>query len=255
MIDVRSLTFGYETRTPIFETFDWKVERGDTWAVIGPSGSGKTSLLYLLAGLLDPSEGEVLIEDIPITRPRPRTGLILQEYGLLPWLTVEKNAALGLDVRNFYGPDGKHAPREHSQTETIRPWLERLGIASLARKYPTQISGGERQRTAICRTLALQPDILLMDEPFSSLDAIIREDLQSLTMELCREQGITLILVTHSIEEAAVIGKKILLLNRPPNSSPKIILNPGGGNVQFQFTSSYHEMYKTIRKELDEKTS
>ena len=94
----------------------------------------------------------------------------------------------------------------------VTPWLERLGIAAISDKYPSQISGGQRQRTAIARTLALQPDLLLMDEPFSSLDAIIREDLQALTLELCAEQEITLVIVTHNIEEAAAMGGKILLL-------------------------------------------
>jgi len=254
MIDVRSLTFGYETQAPVFESFDWGVKRGDTWAVIGPSGSGKTSLLYLLSGLIRPNKGEILIENRPVVRPRPLTGLILQEYGLLPWLTVEQNAVLGLNVRNFYGPDGKHAPRDHDRTVDVHPWMERLGIAHLAGKYPSQISGGERQRTAICRTLALKPDILLMDEPFSSLDAIIREDLQQLTMALCREQAITLIIVTHALEEAAVIGKKILLLGKPPNQTANIIKNPGAGEKQFQDSREYYEMCRTIRKELDEKT-
>jgi NitT/TauT family transport system ATP-binding protein len=254
MIQVRSLTFGYPQHPPIFQAFDWEVERGGTWAVIGSSGCGKTSLLYLLAGLLKPTSGEILIEGEAIARPRPGTGLILQEYGLLPWSTVKQNAELGLRVRNFYGPDGRHAPQNHQRTQNVMPWLERLGIAHLAEKYPSQISGGERQRTAIARTLALRPDILLMDEPFSSLDAVIREDLQSLTLELCEEQGITLIMVTHTIEEAAVMGKKILLLGQPPNTKPGIFANQNAGNAEYRRTGEYLEMCKTLRRELNDKT-
>lgn len=255
MIRVRSLTFGYPQQPPIFQAFDWTVERGETWAVIGSSGCGKTSLLYLLAGLLKPTSGEILIEGEAISRPRPGTGLILQEYGLLPWSTVRQNAELGLRVRNFYGPDGMHAPQSHQRTQNVMPWLERLGIAHLADKYPSQISGGERQRTAIARTLALRPDILLMDEPFSSLDAVIREDLQSLTLELCEEQGITLIMVTHAIEEAAVLGRKILMLGQPPNTKPGIFENQNAGNAEYRGTKEYLEMCKTLRRELNDETS
>jgi ABC-type nitrate/sulfonate/bicarbonate transport system ATPase subunit len=254
MIRLRSLTFGYPHHPPIFQSFDWTVERGGTWAVIGSSGCGKTSLLYLLAGLLKPTSGEILIDGEAIARPRPGTGLILQEYGLLPWATVRQNAELGLRVRNFYGPDGRHAPQTHKRSETVMPWLERLGIAHLADKYPSQISGGQRQRTAIARTLAIRPDILLMDEPFSSLDAVIREDLQALTLELCREQGITLIVVTHAIEEAAVMGKKILLLDQPPNTRPRIFDNPAAGNAEYRGTNEYLEMCKTLRRELNVET-
>ena len=131
----------------------------------------------------------MLIDGQPAERPRPHTGLILQDYGLLPWATVRQNAELGLRVRDFYGPDGKHAPQD------FQPGAGRGSLAGAAGagrdsrdKYPGQISGGQRQRTAIARTLALQPDLLLMDEPFSSLDAPTRESLQNLILELWAEQ-------------------------------------------------------------------
>jgi len=216
MIQLQLLSFGYPQSKPSFDDFSWHVQRGETWAVLGVSGCGKTTLLYLLAGLQFPTAGQIFIDDQPLTRPRPRTGLILQDYGLLPWATVRGNAELGLKVRNFYGADGVHTPQDYRPERDVTPWLERLGIAAIAEKYPSQISGGQRQRAAIARTLALQPDLLLMDEPFSSLDAIIREDLQRLTLELCAEGGITLVIVTHNIEEAAAMGRKILLLREPP---------------------------------------
>jgi ABC-type nitrate/sulfonate/bicarbonate transport system ATPase subunit len=255
MIQIKSLTFGYSGHSPIFQSFNWTLNRGETWAIIGSSGCGKTSLLYLLAGLLKPTSGEILIEGESIVRPRPGTGLILQEYGLLPWSTVKQNAELGLRVHNFYGPDGRHAPQGGRTSMDIMPWLERLGIAHLAEKYPSQISGGQRQRTAIARTLALRPDVLLMDEPFSSLDAVIREDLQALTLELCHEQNITLVMVTHTIEEAAMMGKKILLLGAPPNTKPKVFENPNSGHAEFRQTTEYLETCKTLRKELGNETS
>ena len=191
-----------------------------------------------------------MIGGAALDRPRPGTGLILQDFGLLPWATVRQNAELGLRVRNFYGPDGTHTPSDYIVTKNVMPWLERLGIAELADKYPSQLSGGQRQRTAIARTLALRPDLLLMDEPFSSLDAIIREDLQALTLELCQEEGITLIMVTHAIEEAAVMGKKILVLGAPPNTAPRVFDNPPAGQADYRQTTVYLEICKTLRKEL-----
>lgn len=192
-----------------------------------------------------------MIDQQVLVRPRPQSGLILQEYGLLPWATIRENAELGLQVRTFYGPDGKHAPEDFCPAANVDAWLERLGLDSLANKYPGQVSGGQRQRTAIARTLALNPDLLLMDEPFSSLDAPTREGLQMLTLELAAEQGLTLILVTHAIEEAAIMGRKILLLNRPPNTEPLIIENPSAGEGKFRETVKYHEMCRELRASME----
>ncbi len=130
------------------------------------------------------------------------------------------------------------------------PWLERLGIAAIAEKYPSQISGGQRQRAAIARTLALQPDLLLMDEPFASLDAVIRADLQSLTLELCAEGGITLVIVTHNIEEAAAMGRKVLLLGAPPNQHARVFENPTAGRDGHRESRAYQALCQTLRKEL-----
>lgn len=244
MIDVKNLTFAYGSQPPVFRDFSWQANRGEAWAIIGPSGCGKTTLLYLLAGLRHPTEGQVLIADQPITRPRPQTGLILQNHGLLPWATVEKNARLGLTVRRFYGPDGRHAPREDrlNQSEIARRagyWLERLGIDAQRDKFPAQLSGGQQQRTAIARTLAMQPDLLLMDEPFSALDAYTREDLQNLTQELRREAHLTTVIVTHNIEEAAFLGKRILVLADPPNVEARIVENPDAGGVDYRSHAAY----------------
>ena len=255
MIQLHSLSFGYPQSKPIFNDFNWQVQRGETWAVLGTSGCGKTTLLYLLAGLQFPTSGQILIDEKPLTRPRPRTGLILQDYGLLPWATVRQNAELGLKVRNFYGADGVHTPQDYHPERDVTPWLERLGIASIAEKYPAQISGGQRQRAAIARTLALQPTLLLMDEPFSSLDAIIREDLQQLMLELCAEGGITLVIVTHNIEEAAAMGRKILLLGTPPNHEAHVFENPTAGQPNYRESKAYQTLCQTLRKELSRETA
>ena len=255
MIQLHSLSFGYPQSKLIFDDFNWHVQRGETWAVLGTSGRGKTTLLSLLAGLQRASAGEILIDGQPLARPRPRTGLILQDYGLLPWATVRGNAELGLKVRNFYGADGVHTPQDYRPERDVTPWLERLGIVAFADKYPSQISGGQRQRAAIARTLALQPDLLLMDEPFSSLDAVIREDLQQLTLELCAEGGITLVIVTHNIEEAAAMGKKILLLSAPPNQEAHIFDNLTAGQLGYHESREYRRLCQKLRKELSRETA
>ena len=250
MIQLHSLSFGYPQSGNIFDDFNWHTQRGETWAILGTSGCGKTTLLYLLAGLQFPTSGQILIDSQPLTRPRPRTGLILQDYGLLPWATVRQNAELGLKVRDFYGADGVHTPQDYRPEQDVTPWLERLGIAAFADKYPSQISGGQRQRAAIARTLALQPDLLLMDEPFSSLDAVIRADLQALTLELCAEGGITLVIVTHNIEEAAAMGQKILLLGAPPNQEAHIFGNPSVVESGYRDSKDYQVLCQTLRREL-----
>lgn len=254
MINVRSIKFTYNV-SPLFEDFSLEILRGETWAILGPSGCGKTTLLYLLAGLRFPTSGVIEIDGERLTRPRPRTGLILQDYGLLPWSTVRENVELGLQVRTFYGEDGKHAPVNFQPANNISYWLERLGIDGVADKYPSQISGGQRQRSAIARTLALEPDLLLMDEPFSSLDAITREDLQNLTLSLCAEKQLTLVVVTHAIEEAAVLGKKILLLDRAPNHSARIFDNPDAGAQGYRESKEYQELCILLRRELQHETA
>ena len=251
MIHLSSVTFTYPHGVPIFHDFTWRVAHGEAWAVLGPSGCGKTTLLYLLAGLQFPTSGQVLIDGKPLTRPRPHTGLILQDYGLLPWATVRQNAELGLRVRTFYGPDGTHAPEDFQPAVDVEPWLQRLGLAAIQDKYPGQTSGGQRQRTAIARTLALKPDLLLMDEPFASLDAPTRQGLQNLMLELWAEQKLTLVIVTHSIEEAAILGQKILLLGQPPNTTALVIENPGAAQPSFRDTSEYTDLCRELRQRME----
>ncbi|MHB8134893.1 MAG: ABC transporter ATP-binding protein [Anaerolineaceae bacterium] len=253
MIEVQNIKFEYPNMPPVFDQFNWSVDRGDAWSIIGPSGCGKSTLLYLLSGLRLPSSGRIAIDGIQVTHPRPQNGLIIQDYGLLPWATVRKNVALGLDIRQFYGPDGIHAPIENDQKKmSIDPWLDRLGLADQANKFPSQLSGGQRQRTAIARTLVLNPDLLMMDEPFSSLDAPTREGLQQLVLELWREQNLTLLTVTHSIEEAAILGERILLLEVPPNRDAQVIENPDMSRPGYRQSDAYLQICQQLRERMSQ---
>ena len=254
MIQFERVTFAYSQRPPVFENFSWRAERGDAWAVIGPSGCGKSTLLGLLAGLRFPSQGQVCVDGEDLKRPRPFTGLIIQDYGLLPWATVRQNAELGLRIRDFYGADGVHAPRDgiRAGPGSAAAWLERLGLDGLEDQYPAQLSGGQRQRTAIARTLALNPDLLLMDEPFSSLDAPTREGLQELILELWAEAGLTLVIVTHTIEEAAILGRKILLLKTSPNHEAVEVENLGAGQAGYRDSGEYTALCRELRSRLEQ---
>lgn len=251
-IDVHQLHFAYPKKEPLFSGFSWRVEADESWAIIGPSGCGKSTLLYLLAGLRQPSEGEIWVAGQRLLRPRPRTGLVLQDYGLLPWATISENAGLGLRVRRFYGPDGRHAPsgprvERQEIAQRVDYWLHRLGLAGLSDQYPSQISGGQRQRAAIARTLAMRPDLLLMDEPFSSLDALTREDLERLTLELRAETGVTTVIVTHNIEEAVYMGQRILLLKQPPQSKPLVVENPAAGDLDYREQPAFQARCSEVR--------
>ncbi|HBT96885.1 MAG TPA: ABC transporter ATP-binding protein [Desulfobulbaceae bacterium] len=230
MIETRGLRFAYDGGRLVFDDFSCAVQPGEAWTVIGPSGCGKTTLLYLVAGLNHPQAGEIRVGGQPLVRPRPATGLILQDHGLLPWATILDNTRLGLNIRRFYGPDGRHSPGYHKsdrerEEEQIRYWLRWLKIDHLAAMYPAQLSRGQRQRAAIARTLVMEPDLLLMDEPFSALDAPIREDLQNVMNTFHRESGLTLFTVTHDIEEAVILGERILVLSASVNSQATVIDN------------------------------
>ncbi len=256
MIEAAGLTYAYGDGPPVFQDFSWTARAGEAWAVIGPSGCGKSTLLYLIAGLRQPSAGHLRVDGQPVPRPRASTGLVLQDYGLLPWATVWENVALPMRMGQFYrnkqGPgDGPRPyPRPDVTPDQVNHWLERLGIAELRDKYPSQVSGGQRQRTAIGRSLLQQPDLLLMDEPFSSLDALTREDLQRLTVELRRETGLTTVIVTHIIEEAVFLGQRILVLGRLPNTATRIIENPAACAPEYRGQPAYWEKCAELREAL-----
>lgn len=261
MIEIRDLTFTYPAQpAPLFDAFSWRVARGEFWSVIGASGCGKSTLLHLIVGLRAPSAGTLTVngESVPRKQQRGKTGLVLQDYGLLPWATVRENVELGLRIREFYGQDKiRKTKDEEPSSLVIRPsssvefWLERFGLTALAHKYPAQISGGQRQRVAIARTLVLEPDVLLMDEPFSALDAPTREDLEQLTLDLYRETQATIVFVTHNIEEAVFLGRKILVLGAPPHRSPpRIIINSVAGTERCREQPAFAEQARTLREML-----
>jgi ABC-type nitrate/sulfonate/bicarbonate transport system ATPase subunit len=192
-----------EGPVPAVEGFDAELPRGTITAVIGASGCGKTSLIRAMAGLVRPAAGRIEIEGEDLGGVRPSTSVIFQEYGLLPWKTVEANAELPLLIRGARGS---------ARRAVTRPLLEELGLSGFLRQYPGSLSGGMRQRLAIARSLSTTPDLLLMDEPFSSLDALTRESMQEMLLAVHARHGTTVVIVTHSIEEAVALSDTVLVM-------------------------------------------
>lgn len=240
------LTLVYEgvgRDTVALDGLDLRVADGEPIAVIGPSGCGKSTLLLLAAGMLQPSKGQMLVAGEPVTGPRLATALILQDFGLLPWKTVFHNAALGLEVRRV--------PRAQRR-ERVMASLQRLGLADFADAYPGELSGGMRQRLALARALALDADLLLMDEPLSALDALTREDLQDLLLALWRQRGHTCVLVTHSIEEAVFLGRRVIVLSPRPGRVAAVVDNPLMGEAGYRATPEFYERCAELRQLLAE---
>lgn len=214
------------------------VGEGESVAIIGPSGCGKSSTLRMAAGLLKPTSGSVLLDGEPIERPRRQTALILQDFGLLPWKTVQANAELGLKVRGV-----GRADRSRKASEA----LELVGLLDFARAYPEELSGGMKQRLALARALALDIDLLLMDEPLSALDALLREQMQDLLLDLWKRSEYAQILVTHSIDEAVYLGQRIVVLSPRPGHVVSVKENPSVGKPQYRGTVEFFELCTEIR--------
>lgn len=217
------------------------IASGESVALIGPSGCGKSTILKLVSGLLAPSSGEVRIDNTLVEQPRSKTGLILQDYGLLPWKTVFENAALGLTIA------GVERAEAHALTQQS---LETVGLGGFARNYPAQLSGGMKQRLAIARSLALDTDIMLMDEPLSALDALTREELQNVLLSLWQKRAYTQILVTHSIEEAVYLGQTVVVLTPGPGRTQAIINNPSAGVEGYRDSDEFFALCRRLREEL-----
>lgn len=243
MVPVRfdSVTLTYEGSDRSVRALDalsLSVASGEPVSVIGPSGCGKSTLLLLAAGLLAPDEGTVSVDGAALSGVRRETALILQDYGLLPWKTVAHNAGLGLELR---GMDRTEAAVRTSAA------LDRVGLAEFARAYPGELSGGMRQRLALARAVALDADLLLMDEPLSALDALTREDLQEVLLDLWRRRGHTQVLVTHSIEEAVYLGRRIVVLSPRPGRVAAIVDNPEMGTEGYRAATLFHERCIHVR--------
>ena len=216
MLEVTDLTRGYGSHVAI-EKVSLRVADGELVSIVGPSGCGKSTLLRCIAGLMQPTSGQVVLNGAPVTEVPDGLAVVFQDYSrsLYPWLSVEANVAL---------PLRRTERRRAARREGARTALEAVGLDKFAGRYPWQLSGGMQQRVAIARALACDPVLLLMDEPFGSVDAQTREDLEDLVLRVREERNITIIIVTHDIDESVYVGDRV------------IVLTPGPGRVRAEVT-------------------
>jgi len=197
------------------EGFDVQVEKGEFITILGPSGCGKTTTLLVVDGLVPPSSGLVLIDGKRVTGPSPECALVFQEFALLPWRTVEKNVMLGLELqRNFSSREMK---------EIALRYIDMVGLRGFRNHYPHQLSGGMRQRVGLARALAVNPEILLMDEPFGALDAQTREIMSSELLRIWEQDKKTVLFVTHGIDEAVYLGDRVVVMTGQPGRVKEVI--------------------------------
>jgi NitT/TauT family transport system ATP-binding protein len=212
LLDVSGLNKVYEgsgRRVEAVRDLTFTVDAGELVCLVGPSGCGKTTLLKCMGGLLTPTAGEVRLAGRKVSEPPPGMAFVFQEYGrsLFPWMRVADNVELPLKQKSL---------TKSRRRELVTDALESVDLTEAAGAYPWQLSGGMQQRVAIARALAYEPDVLLMDEPFAAVDAQTRADLEDLVRRLWRERGITILFVTHDIDEAVYLGERVIVLSASP---------------------------------------
>jgi NitT/TauT family transport system ATP-binding protein len=214
IIEIKGLKKIYPGGVEALANIDLKIPQGELTTLLGPSGCGKTTLLKIIAGLLDETEGEVLIKGERIKGPGPERAFVFQDFALMPWATVIRNVAFGLELRG--------APKKERYA-IARHYIDEVGLTGFDKAYPHELSGGMRQRVGLARALAVDAEILLMDEPFASVDEQTRRKFQEDLLNLLKIEKKTVIFVTHSIEEAVYVSDQVALLSPRPSKVMKIV--------------------------------
>jgi NitT/TauT family transport system ATP-binding protein len=223
------------------------IAAGEFLTLVGPSGCGKSTLLDLVGGLATPTSGEVLLGGRPVTGPGLDRGVVFQQYALFPWRTAQANVEFGLEV--------KGVPRRR-RSQRAREVLELVGLGSFAGRYPHELSGGMKQRVAIARSLAYEPEVLLMDEPYAALDAQTRETLQDELLAIWRRTNTTILFITHSIEEAVYLGQRVAVLTSRPGRIKQVVdidlPAPGDGDPRSgpEFVRHRREIWELLHEEV-----
>ncbi|OUY06633.1 ABC transporter ATP-binding protein [Acinetobacter populi] len=230
------------------ENISLEVKAGEFLVIVGPSGCGKSTLLDLLAGLTTPSGGEIKIDGRAITGPGLDRGIVFQQYALFPWLTALQNIEFGLEAKGI---------AKEERQKTAQYFLQLVGLTDFKDHYPSELSGGMKQRVAIARSLAYNPDVLLMDEPFAALDAQTRETLQGELLRIWQQTGKTVVFITHSIDEAIYLGQRIAVMTSKPGRIETIIdvpeaLRSNQEDVRstLEFGQLRHRIWSLLREEV-----
>jgi NitT/TauT family transport system ATP-binding protein len=252
MLEIKKLgkTYGIgEKATHAIGDVSFTVADGEFVCVVGPSGCGKTTLLKCIAGLLSPSKGEVVLRGKVVTGPPEEMALVFQEYSrsLFPWMSVRENVTLPLRHK---------AVKKDERTRLVEDALSEMGLVTFMDHYPWQLSGGMQQRVAIARALAYQPSVLLMDEPFASVDAQTRDDLEDLVLKVRDDYGVTILFVTHDIDESVYLADRIVVLTHAPTRVKEIVpveLGPTRDQIETkelpEFAHLRTHVYRLIKRE------
>jgi NitT/TauT family transport system ATP-binding protein len=238
-------------RAPFFTAIDdvsLEVESGEFMVIVGPSGCGKSTLLDLLAGLAKPSRGQILLDGRLITGPALDRGVVFQQYALFPWRTALGNVEFGLEAKGVPEKQRRERAREH---------LSLVGLSGFEDRHPHELSGGMKQRVAIARSLAYDPEVLMMDEPFAALDAQTRETLQDELIRIWEKSKKTIIFITHGIDEAVYLGQRVAVMTSRPGRIKKVIEVPGELRARHEdirslplFGEIRHEVWSELREEV-----
>ena len=242
MIQVNNLSVFYKSKkegTYALGPISFIAHSDDICAIIGPSGCGKSTLLNVLSGIINTYEGEFLLNKEKLNPHIHKIGFIPQNFGLLPWKTVEENCLLPFKIRK--------EKVDKSIIENMDMIMKRLNIVDLKKRYPNELSGGQKQRVSIVRSFLMKPDLLLMDEAFSALDAIIKEEAQELFLNIWNENKINTFFVTHSIDEALYMGKKIIIMSNTPGKIIEILENPVFNIKEYRNHPEYLNLFSHIK--------
>jgi NitT/TauT family transport system ATP-binding protein len=221
------------------------VENEEFICILGPSGCGKTTLLRIIAGLESASSGSITLDGAAITRPSPKMAMIFQEYSLYPWRTVEENVTLGMELRGV---------KKAERSAAAGKYLDLVGLSGFGKRHPHELSGGMRQRVAVARALAIEPSILLMDEPFGALDAQTRNRMQHELLRIWDKTKKTILFVTHSVDEAVFLADRIVVLTQRPGRIKEIVRIPGPhprDRTGEEFGQLRRHLLEMIREESD----
>ncbi len=235
------------TPTTAIEDLSFEVGDGEFFSVVGPSGCGKSTLLYLIAGFLDVTSGMITVNDHAVEGPGTDRGVVFQDYALFPWKTVMGNVTYGL---------AENGVPKDERRETAQHFIDTMGLDGFEDTYPKELSGGMKQRVGLARTLAYDPKILLMDEPFGALDQPLREALQDNLLDIWRELGKTVVFITHDVEEAVYLSERVLIMTRHPGTRKQVIdidldrtQDREAIITSEEFTETKNEVWRSLREE------
>jgi len=227
----------------VVDDVSYQIHDREFVSVIGPSGCGKTTMLNMVAGFMQPTSGRVLLDGAPVPGPGPDRGVMFQEYGVFPWLTVRENIAFGLRL-------AANRAAAAERDEIVARYMRLMGLEEFADAWPRMLSGGMRQRLALARAYAIRPQFLLMDEPFGALDAQTRNAMQDLLLEVLAAEGKTVMLITHSVEEAVYLSNRVVVMSARPTRIREIVEVPFGypRDESLHETAAFGELRSHLRE-------